>query len=125
MTKIALLVDDEPLIREVLREKLKQHFDGFLEASNGAEGVQLLQENASIMAVISDIKMPVMDGLQFLEQARSIGYQGSFVFFAAFANRAMIEKGTQLGAHAFVDKGAMDGLEQTLLESLHVCATRS
>ncbi|GIO53972.1 response regulator [Paenibacillus cineris] len=67
-----LIVDDEPEIRQGLR--LKVDVDGLGialagEASNGAEALSLL-ENGDIEIVLTDMNMPLMGGVQFMEVCR-------------------------------------------------------
>jgi len=67
--KKILIVDDEPMLREILRDVLE--FEGALikEAENGNLAFELLQSEP-FQAVISDIRMPGGDGLQLLENLR-------------------------------------------------------
>ena len=66
-----LVVDDEELIREVVKEYLQ--FDGFLvdEASNGEEAVELALQN-DYNLIIMDIMMPKKDGYQAVKEIRKI-----------------------------------------------------
>ncbi len=64
-----LLVDDEPSILSALRRLLRPTGYQVLTANSGAEGLALL-EAQHVTLVISDMRMPVMDGAQFLEQVR-------------------------------------------------------
>ena len=57
-----LLIDDEPLVRSLLKEVLEKRGHSVMEADNGREGVRCFREN-SIDVVISDHGMPVMNGL--------------------------------------------------------------
>ncbi|HEX3021984.1 MAG TPA: response regulator [Lachnospiraceae bacterium] len=63
-----LLVDDEPLIREGLTALIDWEAEGYYiagEASNGRNAIQLLEKN-DYDVIISDIKMPEMDGIEFI-----------------------------------------------------------
>ena len=63
-----LIVDDTKLYRQSLSDILKQKY-GILEAENGKIALDLLKQNRdSIVAVILDIVMPVMDGFEFMEE---------------------------------------------------------
>jgi len=62
-----LCVDDEPNILSSLRRLLRKDGHKILVAGSGAEGLQLL-ETEPVDLVISDMRMPEMDGAQFLEQ---------------------------------------------------------
>lgn len=61
-----LVVDDEPINRELLKKILSQDYD-ILEAGNGQEALQIMQEDTAIAAVILDLIMPGMGGMEFLE----------------------------------------------------------
>lgn len=64
-----LFVDDEPSILSSLRRLFRQHGYRILLAESGAAGLQLL-EDEKVDLVISDMRMPEMDGAKFLEQVR-------------------------------------------------------
>jgi two-component system, chemotaxis family, chemotaxis protein CheY len=73
----ALIIDDSAVMRKVIERALRQSGIDFLEilqASNGEEALEILRGDAAstmkIGLIISDINMPVMDGLQFLEARR-------------------------------------------------------
>lgn len=64
-----MIVDDEPLIRDGLSKLVKRiapEWEVSIEASDGREAVQSLQ-NERVDLIISDIKMPNMDGIQFMK----------------------------------------------------------
>ena len=62
---IVLIIDDEPAVREVVAEGLKREGYDFLHAENGKEGLALAQQHLPTV-IILDLRMPVMDGLEFL-----------------------------------------------------------
>lgn len=64
-----LLVDDEPAVLNALRRLFRLHGYQVRQASSGAEALALLREEPADL-VISDMRMPEMDGAQFLEQVR-------------------------------------------------------
>jgi CheY-like chemotaxis protein len=66
---LVLLVDDEPVIRQMVRRMLQQAGHEVVEGANGQEGLQRL-EALAIELVIADIAMPVMNGIEFIKQAR-------------------------------------------------------
>jgi putative two-component system response regulator len=65
-----LVVDDEPRLRQVLVHLMRA--DGFncFEAANGAEAIQVLEQRA-VTLVMSDMRMPKMDGIELLQQIRA------------------------------------------------------
>jgi len=65
-----LCVDDEPQVLEGLRLHLKQRYIVHL-AGSGTEGLEILRDTRNIAVILSDMRMPVMDGAKFLNAARS------------------------------------------------------
>ncbi len=68
MAKI-LIVDDEAHIARVMRIWLERHGHDVSQASNGADAVEILK-NESMHLVISDMNMPVLDGLGLTRRVR-------------------------------------------------------
>ena len=70
----ALIVDDSAVMRKVVERALRQsglEFSEVLQAGNGQEALEVLrQDQGKLDLILSDINMPSMDGLQFLEQCR-------------------------------------------------------
>src|ERR1700722_8438729 len=66
-----LCVDDEPHILEGIKLNLRRHFE-VLTATSGSEGLRLLEANPSVVVIISDMRMPEMDGATFLSRAKQI-----------------------------------------------------
>jgi response regulator RpfG family c-di-GMP phosphodiesterase len=64
-----LLVDDEPSVLSALRRLFRTQGYQVMQATSGAEGLAMLRE-APADLVISDMRMPEMDGARFLEQVR-------------------------------------------------------
>ena len=69
MSPRLLLVDDEPGLREAVKDYLEESGFAVQVASNAREGWDLLQQSIPDL-VISDIMMPQVDGYQFLKQMR-------------------------------------------------------
>ena len=73
----ALIIDDSAVMRKVIERALRQsglEISEVVQASNGEEALEVLRADAlnsvKMGLIISDINMPVMDGLQFLEARR-------------------------------------------------------
>lgn len=73
----ALIIDDSAVMRKVIERALHQaglEVSEVLQAANGEEALQTLRSESGhpnpLALILSDINMPVMDGLQFLEQRR-------------------------------------------------------
>ncbi|MBR5147094.1 MAG: sigma-54-dependent Fis family transcriptional regulator [Bacteroidales bacterium] len=70
MAKI-LVIDDEPAIRRILREILEHEKYNVDDVASAIDALPLVKEN-EYDAILCDIKMPQMDGIEFLEKARQI-----------------------------------------------------
>jgi two-component system chemotaxis response regulator CheY len=69
MTKRILLVDDSAAVRKVASIALAAAGYEVLEAGNGKEGLDKLN-GEKVHLIISDVNMPVMDGIQFLKEVK-------------------------------------------------------
>jgi len=67
-TETILVVDDEPGIQSALRRTLRRAGYQVITAGSGAEGLDQLSQQA-VDLIISDMRMPEMDGAQFLSRA--------------------------------------------------------
>lgn len=65
-----LIVDDSRVIRKACSKILTESYD-LIEAENGEEGWDILNENSHICAVFSDINMPVMGGIELVQKMRT------------------------------------------------------
>jgi two-component system, response regulator, stage 0 sporulation protein F len=64
-----LYVDDEPINLMLFELSFKRHYS-ILKAATGMEGLKVLDENPDIRITISDMKMPGMNGIEFITAAR-------------------------------------------------------
>lgn len=70
MTKTVLTVDDSKTMLQMLQFALKQGGYQVIQGENGQEGLDLLEANDGIDVIITDINMPVMDGITFIKELR-------------------------------------------------------
>ena len=66
-----LCVDDEPRVLEGLLLHLRRRYDVQVATSGGA-GLEVLRRESTTAVVISDMRMPGMDGAWFLNQSRQV-----------------------------------------------------
>jgi CheY-like chemotaxis protein len=69
MTERVLFVDDEPSVLDAIQRTLRKQVD-IQTATSGAEGLRVLQESGPFALVVSDMRMPSMNGPQFLAKVR-------------------------------------------------------
>jgi two-component system nitrogen regulation response regulator NtrX len=102
MAKI-LIIDDEASIRNTLKEILEFEKYKIEEAKDGIEGLQKLKEDA-FDAVLCDIKMPKLDGLEVLEKAQEEGIEAQFIMISAHGTIETAVEATKKGAFDFIQK---------------------
>ena len=66
-----LCVDDDPMVLEGLERNLGEHFE-IVVANNGHDALCLIQAEAPFAAIVSDMRMPQMNGAEFLARARTL-----------------------------------------------------
>jgi len=102
MPKI-LIIDDEKAIRNTLREILEYESYEVDEASNGAEGLEKLA-NDDYEAVLCDVKMPKMDGIDVLIKAKEIDDDIPFIMISGNGTIETAVEATKKGAYDFISK---------------------
>ncbi len=70
MKKNVLIIDDSESIREVVSSGLELSGYNVIKGINGEDGLKCLHAHSDIDLVITDLNMPVMDGITFLKEAR-------------------------------------------------------
>jgi len=80
-----LIADDEILLRESLQDALEQAGYRVGVARHGLEALAMLDRMARPALVVLDLQMPVMDGVQFLDELRKRADQGDFGVLAMSA----------------------------------------
>lgn len=105
MTKRILVVDDSMTMREMLRFALEPAGYGVILARDGQHGLERLDaEGADV--VITDVNMPVMDGLTMIRHVRSRPAHKStpILVLTTEASQAMKDKGRAAGATGWIVK---------------------
>ncbi|TWF38913.1 DNA-binding NtrC family response regulator [Chitinophaga polysaccharea] len=98
-----LIIDDEKSIRKTLTEILS--YEGYKvdEAADGMEGFKMFQAK-SYDAVLCDIKMPKMDGLEFLEKAREVNADIPIIMVSGHGNIDTAVDAVKKGAYDYISK---------------------
>ncbi len=98
-----LIIDDEKAIRTTLKEILE--YEGYKvdEAADGQSGLEKM-ENEDYEAVLCDIKMPKMDGIEVLTRAAEILDDVPFIMISGNATIDIAVEATKKGAYDFISK---------------------
>ncbi|TVQ42018.1 MAG: adenylate/guanylate cyclase domain-containing response regulator [Saprospirales bacterium] len=103
-----LVVDDEPdleiLIKQKFRKQIRANHFEFLFASNGEQALEVLEENSDVDLVLSDINMPVMDGLTLLLRLQENHKLLKSVVVSAYGDLENIRTAMNRGAFDFLIK---------------------
>lgn len=103
-----LVVDDEPdleaLVRQKFRRKIKDGEFDFTFALNGEEALERLKSDTSIDLIMSDINMPVMDGLTLLSRVSDLNRTLKTVIVSAYGDMQNIRTAMNRGAYDFLTK---------------------
>ena len=78
-----LYVDDEPINLLLFEANLDKKFE-VLKAENGVKGLEIIKSNLDIKVVFSDMKMPYMNGIEFIKEAAKIISECAFYILTGF-----------------------------------------
>ncbi|HNC45469.1 MAG TPA: response regulator, partial [Acidobacteriota bacterium] len=100
-----LLVEDEPVVREVTKQSLEAFSYHVIEASSGQEALDLLKTTSEPVALlITDVVMPQMNGRQLAEQLRSKFPDLKVLFMSGYTDDAIVRHGVLDANVAFLQK---------------------
>ena len=99
-----LFVEDEKDLLDIISDTLKKLQANFLTATNGAEALELIKDNKDIDVVITDINMPVMDGLEMIREIRKEGSELMVIIMSAHTEIDYIEQAKEFGVHDYLLK---------------------
>jgi two-component system, response regulator YesN len=101
-----IVMDDEPIIRQGLRTIINWAQYGIElcgEADNGIDGLRLCLELKPDAAIV-DIKMPGLDGLQVIGQAKAQGLQTDFIVLSGYSEFKLAQKAAEYGVRSYLLK---------------------
>jgi len=98
-----LIIDDEKAIRKTLTEILGYEGYKIDEASDGEEGLKKFKEKDYDL-VLCDIKMPKLDGIEFLEKAKEINHEVPIIIISGHGNIETAVEAVKKGAYDYISK---------------------
>jgi DNA-binding NarL/FixJ family response regulator len=122
MAHSVLIVDDNSLVRRLLRSWLEQHSEWDIcgEAENGKVAVERVEELHPEI-VILDLQMPVMNGLDAAREIKRLAPNTALIMFTAHSSYQLVNEARMHGVSEVISKG--DVLGERLLSALRqACA---
>lgn len=101
-----LIVDDEYLVRRGLRETVDWSVldaEIVAECENGRQAIAEV-ERCRPDLIISDVRMPVMDGLAMAEKLAEMNFDGAVIFYSGYSDFEYVRKAMEYGVSAYVLK---------------------
>ena len=98
-----LVVDDEPNARDALAELLADEGHDTRAAADGAEALELL-EDYDPDVVLTDLKMPGVDGIELIERGRTLAPHAAFIVMTAFGTVETAVAAIKRGAENYLTK---------------------
>jgi response regulator RpfG family c-di-GMP phosphodiesterase len=105
-TKKILVVEDEELIRDSLAEIVSSLFDFEVDvASDGSVALEMIQKDTEKYGIVlTDLKMPNLDGMELINEAKDLNQDIVFIVVTGFATRDNAVSALKKGAYDFVQK---------------------
>lgn len=113
-----MIVDDEFIVRVALKSIVDWESLGYTivaEAKNGQEGIEKFKEHRPAL-IMTDVSMPVMNGLEMMAAIKRIDDSVCFVVLSAYEEFSFVKKALQLSADEYLLKASM--MEEDMEELL-------
>ncbi len=98
-----LVVDDEELICSIFAKRLKKEGYSCITANNGREALNHFYKD-TLSLIISDIKMPQMDGIELLEKVKAVNPKMMVIIMTSYPEIDLAVEAMRIGAFDFIIK---------------------
>jgi PAS domain S-box-containing protein len=98
-----LLVDDQPEILNTFSRAISRRVENVFTAPNGEQALDLYKNNIIDM-VITDVEMPIMNGIDMIKEIRKIGGSIPIVLVTALRNLDVLTQAIELNVSSFLEK---------------------
>lgn len=99
-----LFVEDEEDLLQIISDALKKLQANYLTATNGLEALEIIKDNPDIDAVITDINMPYMNGLEMIKNMKENGLDIPIVIMSAHTETEYVAKANEYGVKEYLLK---------------------
>lgn len=99
-----LFVEDEKDLITIISDTLKKLQANFVTASNGKEALEVLAQNSDVDIIITDINMPVMNGLELIAEIRKTNKQIPILIMSAHTENEYVKNAEELGVTNYLLK---------------------
>lgn len=99
-----LFVEDEEDLIDIITDTLNKLQANFLTAKNGEEALSIINENPDIDVLITDINMPVMNGLTLINKLNEQGFNKPIIIMSAHTEIDYINKAKEYGIDNYLLK---------------------
>lgn len=115
-----LAVDDEPGVLALVRRCLDDERVTVLEATSGKEALEQIPKNASLDLLITDMRMPEMEGDELARQVRALDPDLKVLYLTSHADRLFGVKPQLWAEEAYLDKPfTREGLREAVAQLLY------
>jgi len=109
-----LLVEDDQWVRDSLRRFFANENCALMAVETGEDGLEIVK-NQDCDIIITDYRLPGINGLEFLKMAQEIRPGFKKILLTAYMSEAVISEAFRLGVHEFIEKPfSMDDMEEAL-----------
>ncbi len=102
-TRKVLIIDDDQLTREQIARELRRQYCDTLMSGSGQEGMEIfIREDISILLL--DVKLPDIDGLEFLKQAKALKPRCEVIMITGYGSETVAIQSLRRGAIDYLEK---------------------
>jgi DNA-binding NtrC family response regulator len=115
-----LIVDDEEIIRNSLAEWLNDAGYESVTASDGSEALNIIIQNKDINIMLADLKMPGIDGMQLMKQAKELNPDLAVIIVTAYGSVPSAIEAIKGGAYDYLEKPFCPERVEVLIKNILV-----
>lgn len=101
---ITIVVDDEPLMCDVVAEMINERCKRVIKCFSGPEAMSAFSKLAKVDLIITDMRMPIMSGLQFLERVRQIDPFIPVIIMTGYDDASIVQESLTSGVEEIIMK---------------------